>query len=71
MIAPQVKTPACEAGVIGAAKSKGIDGQNRSAHGRSRGLRAYEAAKAKLLTLEMLPAEYAEACRAAAQRAGV
>lgn len=33
MTPAEVKTPACEAGVMGAAKSKGIDGQNRSAHG--------------------------------------
>lgn len=40
------------------------------AHGAG-GLRAYEAAKGRLQLVELTPAEYVEACRKAAQFAGV
>lgn len=73
MLRPDVKMPGRGDGAgVGEAVSKGIDGGNPIKQGRiGRGLRAYEAAKQKLLTLGLSSDEYRAACRQAADAAGV
>lgn len=74
MSALNVKTPGRGngAGVGEAGEAGNLEAKDTTQGATTgRGLRAYEAAKRDLLALEMAPAEYAEACRLAAQRAGV
>lgn len=70
MLRPDVKTPGGNRASDDAEASNLPE--NDSRHGRiGRGLRAYEAAKQKLLTLGLSSDEFRAACRQAADAAGV